>query len=113
MSSQSGQGAVELVIVLSCVGLIVSFCFIITLVGFTKSFIQHVGYQSLICRQTDGVSQNQCEKQVRKSLKLLPFGRLKKLNLTKNKVFVQWQMVFFKRSLLLTTSQSFNLKEWL
>ncbi|MCH2535717.1 MAG: hypothetical protein MK008_14850 [Bdellovibrionales bacterium] len=113
MTSQSGQGVIELIIALTSVTSIVSFCFIITLIGFTKTYIQHVGYQSLICTNTDGLNKSICKKQTRELLKLLPFGNLDRLTITQKKVFIQWQLIVVNRSLFLSSSQSLTLKEWL
>lgn len=113
MTSQSGQGVVELLIALSSIASIVSFCFVVTLLGFTKTFIQHVAYQSLICRQTDGQSSNYCKRQARKLLKLLPFGKVKKLSWRHNKTHIQWQIVVLNRQIVLSTHQRFDVKEWL
>ena len=113
MINQKGQSLLELLTVIGMITFIVFFCLNLSLLGFTKSYIQHIGYQSLICKNTDGFKGSFCREKSLLLLKLLPFGKLNKFRLTKNKVHIVWKFEFTKKVIQLSTKQKFSLQEWI
>lgn len=113
MTNYKGQSLLELLAIMAMMTFIVFFCLNLNLLGFTKSYIQHIGYQSLICKNTDGFSGSYCKDKTYKLLKLLPFGSVKKFSLTKNQVHIIWKLVFTKKTIQLSTKQKFSIEEWI
>lgn len=113
MNSEAGQSMIEFLIVLKLIVFILGFCFVLTLVGFTKSYLQHVAYQALICTNTDQLSAQSCRTTTKKALKILPFGQLLKFKFNKQVVSLSWQLNIYKWPIELSTSQRLTIEDWL
>lgn len=113
MTSQSGQSVLECLLISTLIITTVLFCLSISLIGFSKSLIQHLGYQTLICYNSEPIEKSICKKYLITSLKLLPYGQLEKLTLSPKKIYILWKIKLVKAHVLLSTKQKFNLEEWI